>query len=78
MLGLTSLVVALGACAEVRISPDTALVDAMLVTLLGEGLAGAERLRSASELDVSWPADVVLMMAVEKSVKVLVESDEEV
>lgn len=70
--------VALGAFAEVRISPDTALVGAMLVTLLGEGLADAERLRSVSELDVSWPADVVLVMVVEKSVKVLVESDAEV
>lgn len=69
--------VALGAFAEVSISPDTALVDAMLVTLLGEALADAERLRSVSELDVSRPADVVLMMVVEKSVKVLVESDEE-
>lgn len=78
MLGLTSLGVALGDCVEVCISPDTALVDATLVTLLGEALAGAERLRSVSELDVSWPADVVLVTAVEKSVKVLVESDEEV
>lgn len=76
MLGLTSLVVALWAFAEVRISPDTALVEAMLVPLLGEVLADAELLRSVSELDVSCPEDVVLVMVVEKSVKVLVESDE--
>lgn len=67
-----------GAFAEVRTSPDTALVDATLVTSLDEAPADAEGLRSVSELDVSRLADVALVMLVLKSLNVLVESDEEV
>lgn len=68
----TSLVEVEGAFAEVRTSPDTALVDATLVTSLDEAPADAEGLRSISELDVSRLADVALVMLVLKSLNVLV------